>query len=91
MNTRSSRSIVTFSNPFVLADYPDELPPGDYEVVVEEELLEGLSFIAYRGAATYLAVHGRGRHAGRTEMRPITGQDLEAALKRDRTASPANE
>jgi hypothetical protein len=43
-------------------------PPGDYEVLVEEELLQGLSFEAYRRTATYLTVRGRGRHAGRSEL-----------------------
>lgn len=68
---RSSRSIVTFSKAFVLPSYTDELPAGEYEVVVEEELLHGLSFEAYRRTATYLTVHGTGSRAGRIEMRPI--------------------
>ncbi|MFW8636085.1 hypothetical protein [Cribrihabitans pelagius] len=83
MNMRSSRSMVTFSNPFTLAGYQDELPAGEYEVAVEEELLQGLSFEAYRRTATYLMVHGRSGRAGRTEVRLITQKDLEAALNRD--------
>ena len=54
MNMRSTRSTLTFSNPFALPGYPGNLPPGDYEVLVEEELLQGLSFEAYRRTATYL-------------------------------------
>lgn len=60
MSMRSSRSTVTFSNPFTLPGYPGDLPAGDYEVLVEEELLQGLSFEAYRRTATYLTVRGRG-------------------------------
>jgi hypothetical protein len=78
---------VTFSNAFALSGYADELPAGDYEVVVEEELLQGLSFEAYRRTATYLTVRGRGSHAGRTEMRTITERDLELALSRDRAVT----
>lgn len=81
---RSSRSKVTFSNAFSFPGYSGELPAGRYEVVVEEELLRGLSFEAYRRTATFLRVKGRGRHAGRTEMRPITKHDLDTALSRDR-------
>ncbi len=83
MNTRSSRLMVTFSHPFALAGYADELPAGEYEVIVEEELIGELSFEAYRTTATYLIVHGRGRRVGRTELRLITQQDLKMALNRD--------
>jgi hypothetical protein len=71
---------------FTLAGYGDALPAGEYEVVVEEELLQGLSFEAYRRTATYLTVRGTGPRAGRTEMRQVTQKDLEAALSRDRAA-----
>lgn len=82
MNTRSSRLMVTFSHPFSLEGYPGELPAGAYEVIVEEELLQGLSFVVYRTAAIYLLVHGRGGQAGRTELRLITQNDLETAQSR---------
>ena len=39
MNMRSTRSTVTFSNPFTLPGYPGDLPAGGCEVLVEEELL----------------------------------------------------
>lgn len=85
MTMRSSESVVTFSHPFRLSGYPDELPEGEYVVVVEEELLQGLSFEAYRRTGTYLTVQGKGRPADRSETRPITQKALEAALDRDRT------
>jgi len=75
--------MVTFPNPFTLFGYLDELPAGEYEVLVEEELLEGLSFAAYRRTATYLTVRGKGRRAGHTELRPTTEKDLATALGRD--------
>ncbi|MFV1599880.1 MULTISPECIES: hypothetical protein [unclassified Phaeobacter] len=83
MAWRSIRSTVTFPQPFTLPGYPDELPSGEYEVLVEEELIEGLSFTAYRRTAIYLTIHGKGRLPGRTELRPITWTDLEAALGQD--------
>lgn len=83
MLMRSSKSKVTFLHAFSLPDYPDELPSGAYEIVIEEELLQGVSFEAYRRIATYLTVKGRGNQAGRTEMRLITQKDLERALCRD--------
>ena len=90
MTMRSTRSTVTFSNPFNLPGYPGALPSGDYEVLVEEELLEGLSFTAYRRTATYMTVRGSGTHAGRTELRAISNSDLEKALRQDADTSKAN-
>jgi hypothetical protein len=90
MNMRSTRSTVTFSNPFTLSGYPGDLPAGDYEVLVEEELLQGLSFEAYRRTATYLTVRGRGSHAGRSELRAISDSDLKEALSRDAALSQTN-
>lgn len=90
MNMRTTRSKVTFLNPFTLPGYPRDLPPGDYEILVEEELLQGLSFEAYRRTATYLTVRGRGGHAGRTEFRAISDSELKEALSRDRGATEKN-
>ncbi len=84
MAMRSTNSTVTFKHPFFLSGYTDELPAGDYDVVVQEELLEGLSFAAYRRTATYLTVRGKGQRAGRVELRSTSERDLEAALGLDR-------
>ncbi len=90
MNMRSTRTTMTFSNPFTLLGYPGELPAGDYEVLVEEELLQGLSFEAYRRTATYMTVRGKGAHAGRSELRLTTERDLKEALRRDATTNATN-
>ncbi|WP_251134530.1 MULTISPECIES: hypothetical protein [Roseobacteraceae] len=90
MNMRSTRSMVTFSNPFTLQGYPGDLPAGDYEVLVEEELLQGLSFEAYRRTATYMTVRGKGAHAGRSELRLTTESDIKEALRRDADTSETN-
>ncbi|TLP55497.1 hypothetical protein FEE96_22535 [Parasedimentitalea maritima] len=87
MLTRSTRSMVTFFNDFMIGGSPRELPSGTYEILVEEELLQGLSFEAYRRTATYLMVRGRGSNAGRTTMQVITQEDLEHAIASDRAFS----
>ena len=79
--------MVTFSNAFTVGDSPEEFLSGTYEVVVEEELLQSLSFEVYRRTATHLIVRGGGNHAGRIEMRKITPEDLEHAIARDRILS----
>ncbi len=87
MNTRSTRSTVTFAHPFHIAGYEGDLPAGDYEVVVDEDLLQGLSFEAWRRSASYLLIGGRAGSRGPTEMRPVDPRDLEAALARDQAQS----
>lgn len=86
MISRTTRSIVTFEFPFVIAGYLDELPAGNYEVIGEEDLLEGLSFTAYRRTATYLLINGQ-QGSGHMEMRPIEPDDMERALSVDHERS----
>jgi hypothetical protein len=83
MTTRASTSVVEFKHPFVVPGSPEQFPPGRYEVLVEEELLEGLSFAAYRETGAYLMIYGRGQNSGPTEMRSISSAYLSMALKRD--------
>jgi len=84
MNTRSSTSTVTFRHPFVLPGNPEELPPGAYDVLIEEELLQALSFPAYHRTSTWLMIPTTGRQTGPDRVRVTTAHDLEAALDRDR-------
>jgi hypothetical protein len=82
MQTRSTRSSVVFRHPFVLNGFDDELRAGVYEVITEEELLQGLSFEAYRCVAIHLKVEDA--VAGRIELRLTTAGELAAAQARDR-------
>ncbi|GAA6162549.1 hypothetical protein NBRC116590_02530 [Pelagimonas sp. KU-00592-HH] len=90
MLTRSTRSKVTFSNDFKIGESQQEILAGTYEIVVEEELIQGLSFEAYRRASTYLMVRGRGRNAGQTTMQMTTKEELEHAMACDRALSETN-
>jgi len=83
MDPRTTTSTVTFSRPFLLSGHVDLLPAGDYELVVEEELVHGLSFEAYRRTASYLLVRGRAGMGGVTEMRSVDPGELAAALAHD--------
>jgi len=84
MLTRSNRSSVTFNRAFTLGDRPHAFQAGTYEIIVEEELLQGLSFEAYRHTATYLMIRGHGNHAGQSTMHMTTKEDLEHAMVCDR-------
>jgi hypothetical protein len=52
MIARTLSKTVVFSKPFLLKGVDRILPAGDYRVVNDEELIEGLSFPAYRRVAT---------------------------------------
>ena len=41
MTVRTGSKTVTFHRPFHLKDVGRMLPPGDYRVVTEEEIIEG--------------------------------------------------
>lgn len=48
MTTRTNTKTVTFAHPFLLKGIDRILPAGDYRVVTDEELIEGVSFPVYR-------------------------------------------
>ena len=58
MTVRTSSKTVTFGNPFSLAGVDRVLPAGNYEVVTDEELIEGLSFPVYPRLATDFSACG---------------------------------
>jgi hypothetical protein len=90
MTIRTIRKTITFLKPFCLKGVDRVLPPRDYNVVTDEELIEGLSFSAYHRVSTAIFVPAPSGAA--IEMVTIDPLDLEAALEQDAASpSPANE
>jgi hypothetical protein len=90
MTIRTSTKTVSFRRPFWLKGVDRLLPPADYRVVTDEELIEGLSFSAYHRVSTVIFVPAPSGSA--IEMVTIDPLDLEAALERDAARPPpANE
>lgn len=83
MTIRTSENIVTFRRPFVLSGFDEELPAGAYSVETEEELLEGISFPAYRRVLVLIHLHPKPGHPGVSQTLSIDPNDVDAALKRD--------
>jgi hypothetical protein len=79
MSTRNET--VSFSKPFLLKGVDRILPAGNYRVVTDEELIEGISFPAYRRISTLIFVPGVS--GGSIEMITIDPLDLRMALDRD--------
>ena len=81
MTMRISSKTVTFALPFLLKEIDRELAAGSYLVVTDEELIEQLSFPAYRRVSTMIFVPAQ---ASSVEMVSIDPLDLQAAQDRDK-------
>ena len=86
MKMRTSQSTVAFRRPFLLEGLGAALPAGDYCVETEEELIEGISYAAYRRTATVLLLPPEDGSGGLCRALSVGPEDLEAALDRDRLA-----
>ena len=76
---RTTREIITFDSPFSLYAADGEQPAGTYAVDIDEELMEGLSFLAYRRVATtiYLPLGYGG--SGSVEAVQVDPRELDGA------------
>ena len=79
MTIRSRREVITFKHPFQIRGIDRELPAGDYEVITDEETIEGLSFAAYRRVATMMIVPTAASQGLAKEMITIGSVDLADA------------
>jgi hypothetical protein len=84
MTIRTTRTTVSFSQPFKLKDLDDIQPAGDYLLDTDEELIEGLSRLAYRRVATSLHLPSTSRPQSRTELVYVNPAELDAVLEKDR-------
>jgi hypothetical protein len=82
MIARALNKTVVFSKPFLLKGVDRMLPAGDYRVVTDEKLIEGLSFPVYRRVSTMIFVPAT-QGASAIEMVTIDPLDLRGALDRD--------
>jgi hypothetical protein len=87
MITRSRRETVVFLHPVRMKGVDRVLTAGSYEVIIDEEMIEGLSFPCYRRTATMIMVPGASAHQHAMQMLPITSGDLADAQQRDAVAS----
>ena len=86
MTMRSRRETVTFRHPFRIRGIDRLLPPGAYEVVTDEEMIEGLSFPVFRRVATMIMVPAAAQNSA-IEMVSIGSVDLADAQHVDASVS----
>ena len=81
MTTRTRRETVSFARPFRISGIDRQLPAGAYEVITDEEMIEGLSFPSFRRVATMMMVPAPRGSA--MEMISIDPADLGDAQRLD--------
>lgn len=81
--------MVTFKRPFVLGDLDELLPPGKYTVETNEELVSGVSFIAYRRVSVVIHLPAPSGDPALARAVTLHPRELDAALLRD--AAPDEE
>ena len=86
MTTRSRRETVHFKHPFRIRGIDRLLSAGAYEVVSDEEMIEGLSFPCFRRVATMIMVPGPSLNISSMEMISISSVDLSDAQRDDASA-----
>jgi hypothetical protein len=86
MVARTLSKTAVFARPFLLKGVDRILPAGDYRVVTDEELIEGLSFPVYRRISTMIFVPAQSHPTSSVEMVTIDPIDLQAAQDRDAAA-----
>ncbi len=82
---RTTRESVTFDRPFSLSAVDGVQPAGTYTVAIDEELIEGLSFLAYRRVATTIYLPLRSG-AGSLQAVTVDPRELMAALDRPQSS-----
>lgn len=89
MATRTIETTVTFQRSFDLTAIEERQPPGVYRLIIDEDEILGVSFLAYRRTATMLMTPGLSIRGGPVQSHLVDRAELEAALEADRTADPA--
>jgi len=82
MLNRIRQEELVFQHPFTLRGWKQPHPAGRYAVEIEEELVEGLSFEAWRRVSTMLTLLPL-RPGGTIEALPVDAGALAAALLAD--------
>lgn len=87
---RTTETTVTFRRPFMMGGFDSPQPAGTYRLVVEEEDISDLTFLAYRRTATMLHVPAVAASSHSEQVFLVSSAELAAALEADEQASPTD-
>ncbi|YCI06656.1 hypothetical protein M1D34_26775 (plasmid) [Ensifer sp. D2-11] len=84
MLARTNHRTIHFDQAFWMSDLGESLAPGDYEVDENEELIEGISWLAYRRVATFIKLPATAENKYRMRLVAIDPEELERLIAIDR-------
>lgn len=84
MFARTTHRTVHFDQPFWMPSLGELVPAGDYEVDEDEELIEGISWLAYRRVATFIKLPATAENKYRMRLIAIDPEELERLTAVDR-------
>ena len=82
MIARITQSTVHFGAPFSLSGVNRILPPGDYTLAEDDELIEGLPWLAYRRVGAFLYLPDVSSH-DKPRPGPVDYSELETVRRQD--------
>jgi hypothetical protein len=83
MVERTTETEITFTHPFTLDALVGPQPAGTYRLVVDEELIEGLSFTAYQRVGTHLELPAISIATGKRQFLQVTPSEIDRAVELD--------
>jgi hypothetical protein len=83
LTIKTTRAVASFSEPFSLRNVEGVQPAGEYVVYPEDELIEGLSRVAYRRVSTILQTPSLSSPHEQSHLVSISATELETALMID--------
>ena len=90
MTMRTTKSAVTFVQPFRLGAFGEQLPLGHYPTETDDELLDGMSFPAYQRTATIMQLTLDPQRPSVTEIAMVDPQQFEEAPTMEGMQPPAS-
>lgn len=86
MTVRSRKETMVFVHPFCVKGVGRTLPAGTYDIISEDDLIEGLSFPCYRRVGTFIMAPGEPPYQSSIEMIEVAARDLADAKRIDAIA-----
>ena len=80
---RTRRETVVFKHPFRIVGVDHVVVPSAYALVTDEELIEGLSFPAFRRVSTTITIPARPPNSSAMETVTTSARDLAESQSAD--------
>ena len=84
MAGRTTRATIHFLKPFILPGFTRPNPPGDYRVDHDEDVIEGISRLAWHRTVSFIFLPAIGVQSATQQMVSISPADLDALLEKDK-------